>query len=603
MITWQYGPYNEDEDGGSDGDGARRLMDLLQEMMFRYGASLEQSLEHALRNGLPVNLFLRESGLNPLIEAQIKELDERLAKLAEEIDPPVILARLRNEQEGLEKEIGAMALAGKDPLFTGEERKIIEHLLEGGRVSRDGLRSLRWLIAKQDSGWLKKNNRRLEKWQGLLADRARKQDLSERLERIWRDWNRRLDFGEADPGDARLAEILDQWEELEQLRRGFEEAAANGQLNDIDEDLLHRQLGQERFEEYQALLSSIQEKLKELLEKNQLAARGMGSDEEMIPTADSTRRISQRALREVFQSLRPDDAGSGYHPTAQTGPGEQEMSSSRPFEFGDSLAHLDLLTSLQNSFRKTGRLKLDPSQLEVFETRSSARSKTVLLLDMSGSMFRDNRFYNAKKVALALRELIMSQFQNDSLEIVGFGTFARSYSPAELTSLTPFSVTMFDPYINLRFPPAVLRAEKKTYDIPLYFTNLQKGLELSRRLLGGNQIRNKQIVLITDGAPTAHFDQGHLHINYPPSPANFEFALREVIRCREEGVTINAFLLTDEWSRALGLDGDEAFLRKFARLSRGRVFFPSSTDLSTMVMLDFLTGKKKRFTTDAGGKS
>ncbi len=116
---------------------------------------------------------------------------------------------------------------------------------------------------------------------------------------------------------------------------------------------------------------------------------------------------------------------------------------------------------------------------------------------------------------------------------------------------------------------------------------------MSRTLLGTGETKNKQIILITDGVPTAHIEGSKLHVNYPPSPADFEFALREVRNCTEDEIVINTFLLTSDWE--MGYFGEESFMRQFMKQSQGRVFYPHPTQMGRMVLVDFLQNKKAIF--------
>jgi uncharacterized protein with von Willebrand factor type A (vWA) domain len=211
-------------------------------------------------------------------------------------------------------------------------------------------------------------------------------------------------------------------------------------------------------------------------------------------------------------------------------------------------------------------------------------------------------------MVLALESLIREDYREDSLLIVGFGTTAQTYRPADIPALQPFPVTMFDPHIRLRFDMNARAMQRDAsgrtkrnnpnekgddlyHGIPMYFTNLQRGLALCRQLLGGKETKNKQILLITDGVPTAHFEGSTLHINYPPSPADFDFALREARACTEDVITINTFLLTPEWG--FNFFDERPFVEEFVKNAQGRVFYPHPSKLDHFVLVDFIEGKKR----------
>jgi uncharacterized protein with von Willebrand factor type A (vWA) domain len=203
---------------------------------------------------------------------------------------------------------------------------------------------------------------------------------------------------------------------------------------------------------------------------------------------------------------------------------------------------------------------LATEDFEVFETERSAQSATVLMLDLSRSMPARGHFRAAKQVAIALDGLIRSQYPKDRLHIVGFSSYAR-----EMTSEDLFYVDWdsFGPY-----------------------TNMQHGFALARKLLARDRQANRQIVMITDGEPTAHVDEGELCFQYPPSPRTVQLTLREVRECTRDGITINTFML--ERSASL-----KAFVSAVAHINRGRVFFTSGERLGQYLIVDYITSKKQ----------
>jgi uncharacterized protein with von Willebrand factor type A (vWA) domain len=204
-------------------------------------------------------------------------------------------------------------------------------------------------------------------------------------------------------------------------------------------------------------------------------------------------------------------------------------------------------------------VRLHPDDFEVIETEALTRSATVLLLDLSLSMPMRGRFVPAKKMAMALHTLISTQFPRDYLGLVGFGEVAREIQPEDLPTVS--------------------------WDY-IYGTNLQHALILARKMLAHQQ-GTKQIILVTDGEPTAHIvnDPGgvgyDVYFNYPPMPETLEVTLAEVMRCTKAGITINTFLLDPDQ----GLWG---FMDQMARINRGRTFATSSDELGDYVLVDFL---------------
>ena len=273
--------------------------------------------------------------------------------------------------------------------------------------------------------------------------------------------------------------------------------------------------------------------------------------------------------------------------------GENTTSRTRSFEFGDSFSNIDWTTSIINSqIKKKEKPKL--SDLEVYTSKAQSKNSIVILLDMSGSMYRDQRFYYAKKMTLALDRLMKMQYPLDKLEVVGFGSLARRYSLNELLFLQPFPVLFSSPVVRLTIP--LQSIDENNPETPLYFTNLQRGLSLARRLLGSSESKNKQIFLITDGVPTAHIEKSSLKLNYPPTEKDFEAALQEANLCAESDITINTFLLTSDWWESFSGESSKKkpFIQRFAKVSGGRIFQSHPHELGTLVLYDFLSGNKKK---------
>ena len=170
-------------------------------------------------------------------------------------------------------------------------------------------------------------------------------------------------------------------------------------------------------------------------------------------------------------------------------------------------------------------------------------------------------FLAAKKVAVALDTLIRTQYPRDHLTVIGFAYYAREIRPGALAELTWHG-----------------------YE---YGTNLQHGLLLARRILARQAAANKEIVVITDGEPTAHFEDGQVEFSYPPTRRTINETLREVQRCTKEGITINTFML--ERSRALA-----EFVAHMTRLNRGRAFYAEPEHLGEYVLVDFVGRRTRR---------
>tara|TARA_B100000614_G_scaffold85649_2_gene77476 strand:- start:313839 stop:315479 length:1641 start_codon:yes stop_codon:yes gene_type:complete len=541
-----------------------RLMSVLSEMVMRYDMQLDDALRELINRGLPVNLFLQEGGMDDLVDQFIGQLDDQINEALDQFEIQSATDDTRRSLERNSKR--SEELLRKNPDLQNQLKDA------ASRQSSDELYRLKWDLVKETGQ--KELGKSISGMQKDLEDLNTLQEGQKRF---------------AFRGDQALSrkealELLRQMKDMEELKQSMKQAQANGDLFNFDLERLARYLGPESYEEFLERRERIMENLRKLMEEQGQVVQDQDSGEMKLSPA-SVRRIGRRALEEIFAALKSDDTGANV--TAEEGDGEQVSAESRPMEYGDSIHALDISSTLINTFIRTGSNRPGFQDIEIFKSRGQARSATVVLLDMSGSMMRSDRFYYAKRMVLALDALIREDYKDDRLMVVGFGTFAQSYSPADIPSLQPFPVTMFDPHIRLRLDAS---NEESMAFAPEYFTNLQRGLSLSRKLLGSGETKNKQIILITDGVPTAHFEGSTLHINYPPSPGDFEFALRETRGATDEGIVINTFLLTSDWE--FSYFGDESFIQQFAKHSQGRIFYPHPRQMDRMVLVDFIQNKK-----------
>ena len=276
-------------------------------------------------------------------------------------------------------------------------------------------------------------------------------------------------------------------------------------------------------------------------------------------TPRGIRKIGANALSELFQRLTKDT--TGRHELERIGAGHERAYQSKPYEFGDPF-NLDIQRTVRNAIQRNGQgtpVSLAPEDFEIEQTEQVTRSSTVLMLDVSLSMPMRDNFLAAKKVAMALHSLISTQFPRDFLGMVTFSKVARELKPQHL------------PEVSWDFD---------------YGTNMQHGLLLSRRMLA-RQTGTKQIIMITDGEPTAHFEPGmdEPFFSYPPVRETVDATLREVNRCTKDGIRINTFML--DASGYL-----KQFVEKLTQLNRGRAFFTSPETLGDYVLVDFIEQRR-----------
>ncbi len=359
--------------------------------------------------------------------------------------------------------------------------------------------------------------------------------------------------------DGALAQI-GQLQAMDRLEDALSDVESPADLASIDRAEVRQLLGDDAVRELEAL----DDLARRLQEAGYLTADG----DRLGLTARGSRKIGQKVLDDLFARLQRDAFGG--HRIDRAGRGGEPEETTKPYEFGDPF-HLDLRGTLFNALSReenaprvrgpSGALHLRPSDFEVHRTEQLTQTSTVLLLDMSRSMLLRGCFLAAKKVAVALDTLIRTQYPRDHLAVIGFAYYAREIPPGTLAELTWHG-----------------------YE---YGTNLQHGLLLARRALERHPSSNKEIVVITDGEPTAHFEDGQVEFNYPPTRRTIGETLREVQRCTKEGITINTFML--ERSRALA-----EFVAHLTRLNRGRAFYATPERLGEYILVDFVNRRTKR---------
>lgn len=353
-------------------------------------------------------------------------------------------------------------------------------------------------------------------------------------------------------------QVREQLQATEQLIKALRE----GRLGDIDPEQLAKQLGQNASRSL-VLLRDLDSRLRE---RGYLRERD-GRDE-LTPAA--IRRIGAQALAQVYSSLRKGHLGS--HETVASGASLPRPDETRPYRFGDSL-DIDVVRSVLNGLSRQaergehGRgLRLTVDDLEIREKDFTTQTTTVLLLDLSWSMSFDDRFPAAKRVALAMHQLIRTQFPRDKFFVVGFSTRAREL---ELDELAEICWDPSDP-----------------------FTNLQEGLMVAERLIIKHPSPSPQILVITDGQPTAYFIDGELHAEWPSgyggiSPRAVAQTLKQVGRITQRGITINTFMLHDS-PELVG------FVERMTEINHGRALFTDPHELGSYVLVDHLSQKRRR---------
>lgn len=367
---------------------------------------------------------------------------------------------------------------------------------------------------------------------------------------------------------------------IEQLRH----ARQTAQLAVIDMSALAEYAEPRDLQQLTEFQQMLERYLRDLAEQQGLQRGPRGY--QITPKAQ---RLFQGALlARIFGQLQ--QTRSGRHAGLLAEDGAVELPNTRPYVFGDSPSQMDIPQTFLNALvrqRGEGPLTFRSEDIEVHRTRKSTKCATAVIMDMSGSMRYSGQYINVKKVALALDALIRRDFPGDYLAFIEMYTFARQRSISEIASLLPKPVTIMEPWVRQKADMS--RQEMAEPLIHPHFTNIQRALQLARQLLSHQNTRNRQVVLITDGLPTAHFEGSWLYLLYPPDPRTERATLREAMLCQRDGITINVFLLSS-WSQTRE---DVRFAYRLAESTSGRVFFAAGKELDRFVLWDYLLRKRE----------
>jgi uncharacterized protein with von Willebrand factor type A (vWA) domain len=568
MIVHEYGEWHEPEQPPFT---VEDVIKAIQEMMLKAHVSFDEAMRMLLARGLPFNAFLQVNGLDALLEELIGKLEALKEQMRQQYDMDGLLER---EQERIERL--------RDDITRKVGRKKENRLLDALRSLLGRPRPSRADLQKMLSlGWQMEGPDEIEKLVDRLQGLGPLQAFAER-ERFRGE--EALDVREA-------RRVRERFEAIDKLEADLREALEQGNLLQIDADQVRKMLGEEAAQALDAKREELFGKFNEALEQT-----GMVDTDDGIYklTPAAARKLGNAFLMQVFSLLKTD--GLGKHAATYTGEGQVESVKTRAYEFGDSIAHLDMPSSLMNAVIREGTglpIRVKASDFEVHETMGTARTAIAVLIDMSGSMARYGRFYNAKKVALALDALVRAQFPEDRIYFIGFATFARQYRVGDIPALAPKPVTHFGSSIQLTLDFEALADPRRKGQVPQYFTNTQKGLEMARRLLSREESANRHIIMITDGVPTAYYLGTRLKLTYPPRHETFHETLREVRACTDTGITINTFMMTSEWE--FDYHGEREFVEAVARINNGRIFYPSPDSLTQYVLVDYMQHKKQLF--------
>ncbi len=341
-------------------------------------------------------------------------------------------------------------------------------------------------------------------------------------------------------------DAMERLHELEELDRSLQGDYPGASIDDVDEDALRQALGEDAVRDLRRL-----KEIERALERAGLVSRERGRLE---VTPKGARSMGERALVRVFEQLRRDR--EGVHEAREAGGLAEPTGATRPWRFGDA-GQIAVQRSVFNAVVRGGpgaQVRLEPDDLELLEAEQRTEAATALLLDLSFSMPLRGHDVHAKRMALALHALIEGRYPHDTLYLIGFSDYARQMQPREL---------------------AAAGWER------VYGTNMHHAFHLAGRLLAQHPRATRQVIMVTDGEPTAHLDGEKARFAWPPVPKTIRLTLAEATKLSRSGVTLNVFMLED----SPGLIG---FMERLAELTAGRVFLMDDRELGSFVLRDFV---------------
>jgi Ca-activated chloride channel family protein len=373
--------------------------------------------------------------------------------------------------------------------------------------------------------------------------------------------------------DYNYYDLPDSEQTLDDLRRAIERAM-------LDSDLLDEEMrGQLRQMRAEGTLDELIEKLIERMEQEdyisidephdpsrQSSTGGQVGEAQPQAKFEVTDKsldfLGYRTLRDLMGSL--GKSSFGRHDTRDLATGIETSGASRRYEFGDTL-NLDITATLSSAIQREGLeipLNIEYSDLQVHQCEYQSSCATVLMLDCSHSMilYGEDRFTPAKKVAMALSHLIRTQYPGDSLSLILFHDSAEEVPISQLA--------------RVKVGP--------------YYTNTREGLRLAQRILQRQRKDMKQIVMITDGKPSAlTLEDGRIYKNaFGLDPLVVSQTLEEVSKCKRAGVLINTFMLASDY-------GLVQFVQKVTEMCRGKAYFTTPYTLGQYLLMDYMSRKTK----------
>lgn len=509
-----------------DPDAQRDFLELLNELRRAMASSFFKDVESMVQN---------------LSDGDIDRMQDMLKALNE-----MLVKRIAGQDPGFEDFMSKFG-----DMFGANPPQSLDELLEQMREQMAAAQSLMNSLSDEQRAELG----------ALMGDRLGDPGLQAELAKL----SKELDFlnpeggqynfsGDEGLGLDEAMRLMNEMQQLDALTDQLQSAERAGELNGIDKDLLRELLGDDAAQNLDNL-----DQLMQALEEAGYVRPGDENRWELTPRG--SRMIGQKALGEIYARLKRQSLGN--HAVPEEGRFGERLEQTKEFEFGDAF-QVHMPRTLRNAIARNGPstpVQLDPQDFEVYRSESITSTATALLIDLSYSMALRGSFQAAKKVALALHNLITMQYPRDSFYVIGFAATAKELKPKDL------------PYLQ--------------WDEYVLGTNMQHALMLAERKLASHNGGTKQIIMISDGEPTAHMVNGEAQFAYPPTQETIWATMRAVKHCTTKGIAINTFMLESS-------DFLRAFMDEIARINGGRVFYTSPDELGEYILVDYVQHKRKK---------
>lgn len=506
-------------------DAQKKFLELLNELRQGMANSFFNNVENMIKN--------MSAGDMQRMKDMLKALNDMLVK------------KIAGEDPGFEEFMEQFG-----DMFGDDPPKSLDELLEQMRQQMAAAQSLMSSLSPEQRQQL----------QQLMADRFDDPELRSELSKLAKE----MDF--LDPQGSRYAfsgdqpldlegamQLMNEMQQLDELISQVQSAERGGDVNRIDRDLLEGLMGEDAAEDLDRL-----NELARALEDAGYIRPTDGDRWELTPRG--SRMIGQKALGEIYERLKRQQLGN--HAIPEEGRFGERIEDTKRYEFGDPF-HLHMPRTIRNALDREGPhtpVRLRQDDFEIYRSELITSTATAMLVDLSWSMALRGSFQAAKKVALALHNLITSQYPRDSFYIVGFAAYAKELKPHDL------------PYLQ--------------WDEYVLGTNMQHALLLAEKLLARHTGGSKQIIMISDGEPTAHLEGGEAQFAYPPTPETIRATFKAVKHCTKRGIAINTFMLDASYYL-------KAFMDEIARINGGRVFYTSPEKLGEYILVDYVRNKRK----------